>query len=170
MQSRGIPANNFNLSEEEYSTSQSLNRKGTADSLLLRTELAIHQKSEEPSYCKVTDSICFIIISKFLRSDFYELWQQHKQLKPWRLWGWTWYFEWYFWYLVWHFKFLKNTIYFPMQALTTNFCSLIIICWIFLLSFTYFSNTSSSLNINWCHCKFFHRDNLSRISCNLFVR
>ena len=50
MQSRGIPANNFNLSEEEYSTSQSLNRKGTADSLLLRTELAIHQKSEEPSY------------------------------------------------------------------------------------------------------------------------
>ena len=101
-------ANNFALSDAEDSTSGLLNRGGIVDLPLLRTLLAIHQKSREPSFWEVIDS-CFISICKFgsfknpfamitslsklylrirrfslgtiKKSDFYELWQQHKQLK-----------------------------------------------------------------------------------------
>ena len=73
----------------------------------LRTVLATHQKSWEPSFWKVMDSfvllayasfaasrtflqqllaslnlrIRFILSLQTKKSDFYELWQQHKQLK-----------------------------------------------------------------------------------------
>ena len=51
-------ANNFALSDAEDNTSGSLNRGGIADLPLLRTLLAIHQKSQEPSFWEVMDS-CF---------------------------------------------------------------------------------------------------------------
>ena len=41
-------ANNFALSGAEGNTSRLLNRGGIADLTLLRTLLAIHQKSQEP--------------------------------------------------------------------------------------------------------------------------
>ena len=54
-------ANNFALSDTEDDTSVLLNTGGVADSSLLRTLLAIHQKYQEPS-----DRIfCFISICKF---------------------------------------------------------------------------------------------------------
>ena len=54
-------ANNFALSDAEDDTSVLLNTGGVADSSLLRTLLAIHQKYQEPS-----DRIfCFICICKF---------------------------------------------------------------------------------------------------------
>ena len=43
-------ANNFALSDAEDNTSGPLNRGGIADLPLLRTLLAIHQKSQEPSF------------------------------------------------------------------------------------------------------------------------
>ena len=61
--------------------------------------MAIRQKSREPSFWEVMDSFYFISMCKFgsfknpstnlliypfgtnKKSDFYELWQQHKQLK-----------------------------------------------------------------------------------------
>ena len=43
-------ANNFALSDTEDNTSGSLNRGGIADLPFLRTLLAIHQKSLEPSF------------------------------------------------------------------------------------------------------------------------
>ena len=43
-------ANNFALSDAEDSTSGPLNREGIADLPLLRTLLAILQKSQEPSF------------------------------------------------------------------------------------------------------------------------
>ena len=42
-------ANNFALSDAEGNTSRPLNRGGIADLPLLRTLLAIHHKSREPS-------------------------------------------------------------------------------------------------------------------------
>ena len=59
-------ANNFALSHAEDSTSGLLNRGGIADLPLLRTLLAIRQKSREPSLLEVIDSFvlllaCFII-------------------------------------------------------------------------------------------------------------
>ena len=45
--------NNFALSDAEYDTSWSLNRRGIADLPLLITLLAIHQKSQEPSFWEV---------------------------------------------------------------------------------------------------------------------
>ena len=57
-------ANNFALSDAEDNTSEPLNRGGIADLPLLRTLLAIRQKSWEPSYWEVMDS-CFISICKF---------------------------------------------------------------------------------------------------------
>ena len=57
-------ANNFALSDAEDNTSVPLNRGGTADLLLLRTLVAINQKSREPSFWEVMDS-CFISICKF---------------------------------------------------------------------------------------------------------
>ena len=49
-------ANNFALSDAEDNTSGPLNRGGIADLPLLRTLLAICQKSREPSFWEMTDS------------------------------------------------------------------------------------------------------------------
>ena len=48
-------ANNFALSEAEDNTSGPLNRGGIADLPLLRTLLAIRQKSREPRFWEVID-------------------------------------------------------------------------------------------------------------------
>ena len=56
-------ANNFALLEAEDNTSGSLNWGGIADLPLLRTLLAICQKSWEPSFWEVID-FCFISIHK----------------------------------------------------------------------------------------------------------
>ena len=53
-------ANNFALSGAEDNTSWSLNRGGIADLPLLRTLLAICQKSREPSFWEVTDSFALL--------------------------------------------------------------------------------------------------------------
>ena len=45
--------NNFSLSDAEDNTSESLSRGGITDLHLLRTLLAIHQKSREPSFWEV---------------------------------------------------------------------------------------------------------------------
>ena len=45
-----LSANNFALSDAEENTSSPLNRGGIADLPLLRTLLAIRQKSREPSF------------------------------------------------------------------------------------------------------------------------
>ena len=103
-------ANNFALSDAEDNTSRPLNRGGIADLPLLRPLIAIHQKSRELSFREVMDSFVllayaslaasrtlfstktnlselyfrirrFILLVQTKKSDFYELWQQHKQLK-----------------------------------------------------------------------------------------
>ena len=87
-----------------------LNRGGVADLPLLRTLLAIRQKSQEPSFWEAIYSFILLayvslaasrtLLQRFLallnftlesedlsfwyrqkKSDFYELWQKHKQLK-----------------------------------------------------------------------------------------
>ena len=57
-------ANNFALSDADDNTSGPLSRGGIADLLLLRTLLAICQKSWEPSFWEATDS-CFSGICMF---------------------------------------------------------------------------------------------------------
>ena len=52
--------NNFTLSDAEDNNSGKLNRGGTADLLLLRTLLTTHQKSREPSFWKVMDSLVLL--------------------------------------------------------------------------------------------------------------
>ena len=102
-------ANNFALSDADDNTLGPLDRGGIADLPLLRTLLAICQKSQEPSFWEVMDSFIllayaslaasrsllerllaclnFILESEDLsfwykrKKDFYELWQQHKKLK-----------------------------------------------------------------------------------------
>ena len=102
-------ANNFSSSDAEDNTSGQLNRGGVADLPLLRTLLAIHQKSREPSFWEVMDSFVLLayaslaasrtLLQRLLaclnftlesedlsfwykqKSNLYELWQQHKQLK-----------------------------------------------------------------------------------------
>ena len=89
-------ANNFALSDAEDNTSGPLNRGGIADLPLLRTLLAICQKTREPSLWEVIDSFVLVayaslaasrtLLQRLLactneKSDFYELWQQHKLLK-----------------------------------------------------------------------------------------
>ena len=54
-------ANNFALSDAEDNTSGPLNRGGIADLSLLRTLLAIHHKSREPSFWEVMD--CFVLLA-----------------------------------------------------------------------------------------------------------
>ena len=95
-----LSANNFALSDAEDNTSGPLNRGGIADLPLLRTLLAIRQKSRDPSFWEVMDFVllayAILAVSRTLfqqllaclnftleseKSDFYELWQQHKQLK-----------------------------------------------------------------------------------------
>ena len=53
--------NNFALSDAEDNTSGPLNRGGIADLPLLRTLLAIHQKSRELGFWEVMD--CFILLA-----------------------------------------------------------------------------------------------------------
>ena len=101
-------ANNFALSDAEDNTSGPLNRGGIVDLPLLRTLLAICQKSREPSFYEVMDSFVLVayaslaasrtLVQRLLaclnftldsdlfcwykrKSDFYELWQQHKLLR-----------------------------------------------------------------------------------------
>ena len=101
-------ANNFALSDAEDNTSGPLNRGGIADLPLLRTLLAICQKSQEPSFWELMDSFVLLAYASFAASrtllqrllacvnftsesedltfwykknDFYELWQEQKQLK-----------------------------------------------------------------------------------------
>ena len=53
-------ANNFALSDAEDNTSRLFNREGIADLPLLRTLLAICQKSREPSLLKVINSFVLL--------------------------------------------------------------------------------------------------------------
>ena len=54
-------ANNFALSDAEDNTSGSFKSGGIANLPLLRTLLAIHQKSGEPSFWKVMDSFVLLV-------------------------------------------------------------------------------------------------------------
>ena len=101
-------ANNFVLSGVEGKTSGSLNGRGIAELPLLRTLLAIRQRSREPSFWEVMDSFVLVayenlenfknpfatiinlselyfrfrrfIVGTNEKRDFYELWQHHKML------------------------------------------------------------------------------------------
>ena len=53
-------ANNFALSDAEGNTSSPLNRGGITELSLLRTLLAIRQKSREPSFWEVIDSFVLV--------------------------------------------------------------------------------------------------------------
>ena len=53
-------ANNFALSDAEDSTSRALNRGAKADLHLLRTQSAIRQKSQEPSFWELLDSFVLL--------------------------------------------------------------------------------------------------------------
>ena len=53
-------ANNFALSDAKDKTYRLLNRGGIADLPLLRTLLALRQKSREPSFLEVMDSFVFL--------------------------------------------------------------------------------------------------------------
>ena len=61
-------ANNFVLSDAEDNTSGPLNRGGIADLPLLRTLLAIHQKSREPSFWEVMDSFVLVAYASLAAS------------------------------------------------------------------------------------------------------
>ena len=61
-------ANNFALSDAEDNTSKSLNTGGIADLLLLRTLLAISQKSREPSFWEVMDSLVLLAYASLAAS------------------------------------------------------------------------------------------------------
>ena len=61
-------ANNFALSDGEDNTSGPLNRGGIADLPLLRTLLAIRQKSREPSFWEVMDSFVLVAYASLAAS------------------------------------------------------------------------------------------------------
>ena len=61
-------ANNFALSDAEDNTSGPLNRGGIADLPLLRTLLAIRQKSREPSFWEVMDSFVLLAYASLTAS------------------------------------------------------------------------------------------------------
>ena len=61
-------ANNFALSDAEDNTSGPLNRGGIADLPLLRTLLAIRQKSQEPSFWEVMDSFVLLAYASLAAS------------------------------------------------------------------------------------------------------
>ena len=61
-------ANNFALSDAEDNTSSPLNRQGIADLPLLRTLLAIFQKSRKPSFWKVMDSFVLVAYASLAAS------------------------------------------------------------------------------------------------------
>ena len=52
--------NNFALSDAEDHTSGALNRGGIADLSLLKTQLAIRQKSQEPIFWEVMNSFVLL--------------------------------------------------------------------------------------------------------------
>ena len=61
-------ANNFALSDADDNTSGPLNRGSIADLPLLRTLLAIHQKSQEPSFWEVMDSFVLLACASLAAS------------------------------------------------------------------------------------------------------
>ena len=61
-------ANNFALLVAEGNTSRPLNRGGIADLPLLRTLLAIRQKSREPSFWEVMDSFVLLAYANLAAS------------------------------------------------------------------------------------------------------
>ena len=61
-------ANNFTLSDAEGNSSGPLNRVGIADFPLLRTLLAICQKSGEPSFWEVMDSFVLLAYASLAAS------------------------------------------------------------------------------------------------------
>ena len=61
-------ANNFALSDAEDNTSGPLNRVGIADLPLLRTLLAICQKSQEPSFWEVMNSFVLVAYASLAAS------------------------------------------------------------------------------------------------------
>ena len=61
-------ANNFALPDAEGNTSRPLNRGGIADLPLLRTLLAIRQKSQESSFWEVTDSFVLLAYASLASS------------------------------------------------------------------------------------------------------
>ena len=61
-------ANNFALSDAEDNTSGPFNRGGTADLPLLRTLLAIRQKSREPSFWEMMDSFVLVVYASLAAS------------------------------------------------------------------------------------------------------
>ena len=61
-------ANNFALSDAEDNTSGPMNRGGIADLPLLRTVLAIHQISREPSFWEVMKSFVFLAYASLAAS------------------------------------------------------------------------------------------------------
>ena len=61
-------ANNFTLSDAEDDTSGPLNRGGIADLPLLRTLLAIRQKSREPGFWEVMDSFVLVAYASLAAS------------------------------------------------------------------------------------------------------
>ena len=63
-----FPENNFALSDAEDNTSGLLNRVGIADIPLLRTLLAIRQKSQEPSFWEVVDSFVLLAYASLAAS------------------------------------------------------------------------------------------------------
>ena len=63
-----LVANNFALSDAEDKTSGPLNREGIPDLPLLRTLLAIHQKSREPSFWEVMDSFVLVAYASLAAS------------------------------------------------------------------------------------------------------
>ena len=66
-------ANNFALSDAEDNTSGPLNRGGIADLPLLRTLLAICQKSRESSFWDVKDSFVLLAYASLTASSLSEL-------------------------------------------------------------------------------------------------
>ena len=60
--------NNFALSDAEGNTSCPLNKGGMADLPLLRTLLAIRQKSREPSFWEVMDSFVLVAYASLAAS------------------------------------------------------------------------------------------------------
>ena len=64
-----ILANNFLLSDTKDNTSGPLNRGGIADLPLLRTLLAIRQKSREPSFREVIDSFVLVVYAHLAASE-----------------------------------------------------------------------------------------------------
>ena len=61
-------ASTFPQSEAEDNTSGPLKRGGTADLTLLRTLLANHQKSQEPSFWEVMDSFVLVVYASLADS------------------------------------------------------------------------------------------------------